>query len=221
MVFVSARSPRSVARDAAAAAVSGFAICANGATLFDLDERRIVEHTPLASDVARVLVRGLRERAPGICFGCERELAFSHEPAYERGADAHPAERVADALELVATPVTKLVARHPEVALSRLAEIALELAGETATVTVSGTEFVEISAAGVTKAYALERLARRLGVSAAGTIAFGDMPNDLPMLGWAGRSVAVANAHPEVLAAAGEVTASNDEDGVAQILEAL
>lgn len=52
-------------------------------------------------------------------------------------------------------------------------------------------------------------------------MAFGDYPNDLPMLAWAGRAVAVANAHPDVLAAATEVTASNDEDGVAAVLEML
>jgi hydroxymethylpyrimidine pyrophosphatase-like HAD family hydrolase len=45
------------------------------------------------------------------------------------------------------------------------------------------------------------------------------MPNDLPMLAWAGHSVAVGNAHPEVLGAVDEVTASNDDDGVAQVLE--
>jgi hypothetical protein len=45
------------------------------------------------------------------------------------------------------------------------------------------------------------------------------MPNDLPMLVWAGHSVAVANAHPEVIGAADEVTASNDDDGVAEVLE--
>ena len=50
-------------------------------------------------------------------------------------------------------------------------------------------------------------------------IAFGDMPNDLPMLTWAGHGVAVANAHPEVIAAADEVTASNDDAGVARVLE--
>jgi len=52
-------------------------------------------------------------------------------------------------------------------------------------------------------------------------IAFGDMPNDVSMLAWAGRGIAVANAHPEVLAVADEVTASNDEDGVALVLERL
>jgi hydroxymethylpyrimidine pyrophosphatase-like HAD family hydrolase len=50
-------------------------------------------------------------------------------------------------------------------------------------------------------------------------VAFGDMPNDLPMLAWAGHGVAVANAHPEVLAIAAEVTGRNDDDGVAQVLE--
>ena len=52
-------------------------------------------------------------------------------------------------------------------------------------------------------------------------IAFGDMPNDLPMLAWAGHAVAVANAHPDVIAAHDEVTASNDEAGVARVLERL
>jgi hydroxymethylpyrimidine pyrophosphatase-like HAD family hydrolase len=47
------------------------------------------------------------------------------------------------------------------------------------------------------------------------------MPNDLPMLAWAGHAVGMANAHPEVLEAVDEVTASNDDDGVARVLERL
>ena len=49
-------------------------------------------------------------------------------------------------------------------------------------------------------------------------IAFGDMPNDLPMLGWAGTPYAMANAHPTVLAAADHVAPGHDEDGVARVL---
>jgi hydroxymethylpyrimidine pyrophosphatase-like HAD family hydrolase len=52
-------------------------------------------------------------------------------------------------------------------------------------------------------------------------VAFGDMPNDLPMLAWAGWAVAVANAHPSVLAAVDEIAPTNDEDGVATVLEHL
>ena len=80
---------------------------------------------------------------------------------------------------------------------------------------------MEISAAGVSKATGLERYAGELGIDGAQVVAVGDMPNDLPMLAWAGRAVAVANAHPQVIAAADEVTASNDDDGVALLLEAI
>jgi hydroxymethylpyrimidine pyrophosphatase-like HAD family hydrolase len=82
-------------------------------------------------------------------------------------------------------------------------------------VTYSTAAFLEIAAAGVDKGSALAWLSDRLGIAPAEVIAFGDMPNDLAMLRWAGRAVAVANAHPEVLAAAHEITPSNGEDGVA------
>jgi hydroxymethylpyrimidine pyrophosphatase-like HAD family hydrolase len=73
----------------------------------------------------------------------------------------------------------------------------------------------------VSKATALARLCEQRNIDSRDVIAFGDMPNDLPMLSWAGHGVAVANAHPDVRAAADEVTASNDESGVALVLERL
>jgi hydroxymethylpyrimidine pyrophosphatase-like HAD family hydrolase len=79
----------------------------------------------------------------------------------------------------------------------------------------------EISAAGVTKAAALGDWCVSQGIDPADVYAFGDMPNDLPMLRWAGRSFGVANAHEDVLAMVDEVCASNDDDGVAQVLEVL
>ena len=83
----------------------------------------------------------------------------------------------------------------------------------------SNDGLLEISAVGVSKASGLATVCADLGVTADQVVAFGDMPNDLPMLAWAGLGVAVANAHPEVLAAADEVTARNDDDGVAQVLD--
>jgi hydroxymethylpyrimidine pyrophosphatase-like HAD family hydrolase len=80
---------------------------------------------------------------------------------------------------------------------------------------------VEVAPPGITKAATLAVLCAELDITAREVVAFGDMPNDLPMLAWAGRSFAVANAHPQVLAVAEAVTASNDEDGVAQTLELL
>jgi hydroxymethylpyrimidine pyrophosphatase-like HAD family hydrolase len=74
---------------------------------------------------------------------------------------------------------------------------------------------------GLTKATGLSLAARRLGATAAGTIAFGDMPNDIPMLSWAAHGVALAGAHPQLLAVADEVTAGNDAEGIAKVLERL
>jgi hydroxymethylpyrimidine pyrophosphatase-like HAD family hydrolase len=126
-----------------------------------------------------------------------------------------------DALVLCCEGVTKLIVQHRERGLEGLLEIARVHAGPLATVTHSGSNFVEVAAAGVTKARALERHCAELAIAAEQVIAFGDMPNDLPMMRWAGRGVAVANAHPEVLAAADDVSCSNDDDGVALVLERL
>jgi hypothetical protein len=78
---------------------------------------------------------------------------------------------------------------------------------------------VEVVPRGISKASGVDEVARPLGIAAEDVVAFGDMPNDLPMLRWAGHGVAMGNAHPDVLAAANEVTAPNTDDGVARVLE--
>ena len=94
-----------------------------------------------------------------------------------------------------------------------------ELVGHLVTTTWSSSfALVEISAVGVTKATTLATLAAELGIGPDEVIAFGDMPNDLPLLGWAGTSYAMANAHADVLALADHVAPPNDEDGVAAVL---
>jgi hydroxymethylpyrimidine pyrophosphatase-like HAD family hydrolase len=73
----------------------------------------------------------------------------------------------------------------------------------------------------VTKASALAHYCAERNIDRECVVSFGDMPNDLPMLEWAGHSVAMANAHPSVLSASQEVTLSNEEDGVAVFVERL
>ena len=74
-------------------------------------------------------------------------------------------------------------------------------------------------ASGVSKASALARICDRHGFDAQDVVAFGDMPNDIEMLDWAGHGVAMANAHPDAKAVANEIALSNNEDGVARVLE--
>jgi hydroxymethylpyrimidine pyrophosphatase-like HAD family hydrolase len=93
---------------------------------------------------------------------------------------------------------------------------------DVAWVTQAGLNFVEICPPNVNKGTGLAVVAEAVGVDPADVLVFGDMPNDLPMFAWAGWSrVAVANAHPSILAVADEVTLTNDEDGVAVYLDKL
>jgi Cof subfamily protein (haloacid dehalogenase superfamily) len=222
VVLVSGRQPRSLGPIAERIGVGGIAICANGALVWDLDSGTMVDATPLAAELATRLVHGLREAIPGALFAVELEGSFGREAGWSEGLAAAPADVLeADALELIRGPVTKLLVRHPAMAFAEVAERAGKAVGEDAVATWAGLRLVEISAAGVTKAFALERLCQRLGIDASEVVAVGDMPNDLAMLGWAGTAVAVANADQEVLDAADEVTAANVEDGVAQLLERI
>jgi hypothetical protein len=78
---------------------------------------------------------------------------------------------------------------------------------------------IEIVPLGTSKATGIDEIARPLEIAREEVVAFGDMPNDLSMLRWAGHGVAMGNAHPDVQAAADEVTTANNDDGVGRVLE--
>jgi hypothetical protein len=133
----------------------------------------------------------------------------------------NPGPRYDDAA-LTARPAAKLLGRHLGYSCDDLLAVAgPALDGLVAVTHSSAMGLIEAAAIGVSKATTLAMLAAAEGIAPQESIAFGDQPNDLPMLAWAGTSCAVANAHPRVLAAATRVIASNDDDGVAQVLEAL
>lgn len=222
VVVVTGRPPRWMGPVAEAVGGTGLAICANGAVVWDLERGDIVRENPIDPTTAADLVRRLREALPDLVFAVERGVDFAREPAYRTRAAVPDDVLVAHADELVAAPMAKLLARHDAMGPDELLAAAREVVGDLATLTHASTSgLLEISAAGVSKAVALEELAAEHGLGAADAVAFGDMPNDLSMLTWAGHGVAVANAHRHVLAAADEVTASNDEDGVALVVERL
>jgi Cof subfamily protein (haloacid dehalogenase superfamily) len=223
VVLVTGRPPRWLHGVADATGHHGIAVCANGALVYDLRRETVVASYPLSVEIARDVVATLRAAIPGIGFAVETVTdGFGHEPAY-RPRWSTDGERVAAVDELLSAPLAKLLARHEELDSDALLAAARDVVGaEVATMTHSSREgLLEISAAGVSKATTLAALCAEHDRTSSDTIAFGDMPNDLPMLVWAGHSVAVANAHPEVLAAVDEVTASNDDDGVAVVLERL
>lgn len=202
----------------------GLAICANGAVVVDIATGDVVREWALGAEVIERLVTDLAAAIPGLHFGVERTSAsgFVREPGYvaRLTPDATVLRSRAD---LYVEPAVKLLARHDTLnADDLLAAARAVVESEAATLTHSSRDgLLEISAAGVSKATTLAALCAERGVAAEQVLAFGDMPNDIPLLTWAGHSVAVANAHPEVLAIADEVTASNDAEGVADVLDRL
>jgi Cof subfamily protein (haloacid dehalogenase superfamily) len=201
----------------------GLAVCANGAVLYDLHTDQVVESWLLSAAAAREVVEVLRAALPGIAFAVEHlHEGFAHEPTYRPRWDSTDPRTQGPVEQLLSKDVVKLLARHEELGSDELLAAARAAVGEGAELTHSSNDgLLEISAVGVSKASGLATVAAQHGVAAAEVVAFGDMPNDLPMLTWAGWGVAVANAHEEVLAVADEVCPSSEEDGVAQVLERL
>lgn len=219
VVFVTGRPPRWMHPVVEATGHRGLAVCANGALVYDLHAERVVAARLLPAAAARRVAELLRDRLPEVHFAAETADGYAHEPGYRPRWPVPPGTPELPLGELLAEPVAKLLVRHPTYSADRLLAAATGIVGELAVLTHSSSEgLLEIAAPGVSKASALAALVAEHGHTAADVLAFGDMPNDLPLLAWAGTAVAVANAHPSVLAAVREVTGSNDDDGVATYL---
>jgi Cof subfamily protein (haloacid dehalogenase superfamily) len=221
LVLVTGRPPRWMPPIVEATGHRGVAICANGALLYDLHTSTVVGHSLLSADAMHAIVTALRRDLPGIAFAVERhDTGFAHEPAYRPRWDSDQDKVIAPVEDLLGDGVVKLLARHDSLPADEVLATAHRSVSELGTLTHSSSDgLLEISASGVSKASGLASLAEQHGIDAADVVAFGDMPNDVPMLAWAGRGIAVSNAHLDVLAVADEVTASNDDDGVARVLE--
>lgn len=222
VVMVTARPPRWLHGLADVVGGHGLALCANGAFVYDVRSRQVLREHCLEGAVVERIALDLRKALPGIVFAVETRIGFSRELGYLDDYTT-PSDASAVTIEGLLDPLPgKILARCGGMAADLLHAVINDVVGDRAVVSYSGaTGLAEISAAGVTKAAALEDWCANQGIDSADVIAFGDMPNDLPMLTWAGRSFGVANAHPDVLAMVDEVCASNDEHGVAQVLEAL
>ncbi|MEU6641331.1 HAD family hydrolase [Saccharomonospora sp. NPDC046836] len=229
VVLVTGRPPRWIPQVAEQAGLTGYAVCANGAVLYDIGADRVVDvHGLLDPVMLRDVADRLTFALPGCRLASERigthaidddMKNFVVESEYHNPWGSNEGSVVSRA-EVLGHSAVKLLVSHTKMTSDEMAQAAHTVLNGTVDITFSsGGGLIELAAHGVTKGTGLAEIAQRFGVGAHGTIAFGDMPNDLEMLRWAGHGVAVANAHPVVLDAADEVTAPHFEDGVAQVLE--
>lgn len=223
VVFVTGRPPRWMHEVAEATGHSGVGICGNGAFVYDMHTETVLETFAMPAKVAIDAAGRVREVLPDAAFAVETATGFGHEPAYRPRWDAVAAAGIGPLAQIVSSDVAKLLVRDDAVPgddMLRLAAPALVGVVEVTHSDVNDS-LLELSALGVTKATTLAKLAAEWGIAQDEVVAFGDMPNDVDMLRWAGRGYAVGNAHPSVLEVADENALSIDQDGVAQVVERL
>ncbi|MFD6226575.1 Cof-type HAD-IIB family hydrolase [Streptomyces sp. NPDC060232] len=203
---------------------TGLAVCAQGAQVYDAAHARLLHSVSMDRELAEVAL-GKIEAEIGEVYaavdqeGLEAEMLMA--PGYRMWHPHLPTVRVARRSDLWSAPINKVLLQHPELDDDELTRVARSVVGDLVNVTMAGEHTVELQPPGIDKASGLARAADVLGVCATRTIAFGDMPNDIPMFAWAGWGVAMANSHPELVAVADELTLSNEADGIAVVLERL
>ncbi|MGC0366888.1 Cof subfamily protein (haloacid dehalogenase superfamily) [Rhodococcus sp. 27YEA15] len=227
-VLATGRPPRWISPVVQSLGYAPLAVCANGAVVYDSFNDRVLSASTLSVDELAALSEIALAVLPGAGLAAERVGASAHDaataqfvssPGYEH-AWLNPDNTETSASEVLAAPAVKLLIRCPSRTSSEMYRALSPHVGELADMTYSTENgLIELSAPGVTKATGLVSAAERFGFDLSGLIAFGDMPNDIPMLSLAARGVAMGNAHEHAKAAADEVTDTNSEHGVAKVLE--
>jgi Cof subfamily protein (haloacid dehalogenase superfamily) len=227
-VLATGRPPRWVRPIVDQLGFTPMAVCANGAVIYDPSTDRIVSVRTLSADALGELAEIATRVIPGAGLAVERVGRSAHDaatpqfvssPGYEH-AWLNPDNTEVSIEDLLSAPAVKLLIRKAGASSAAMAAALAKHVGIEGDITYSTNNgLVEIVPLGISKATGIQELARPRGITAAEVVAFGDMPNDVPMLGWAGLGVAMGNAHPDAVAAADEVTTTNAEDGVARVLE--
>jgi Cof subfamily protein (haloacid dehalogenase superfamily) len=227
-VLVTGRPPRWVRSVVDALGFAPMAVCANGAVIYDPATDRVLSARTLTANTLAELAEVITRVIPGAGLAVERIGVGAHDaatpqfvstPGYEH-AWLNPDNTEVSTQDLLSAPAVKLLIRRVGASSAEMVTALAPHIGAVGDITYSTNNgLIEVVPAGITKATGIEEIARPLGIVDADVVAFGDMPNDAPMLLRAGHGVAMANAHPDVLAVADEVTTANTDDGVARVLE--
>jgi HAD superfamily hydrolase (TIGR01484 family) len=193
----------------------GFAVCSNGAVIVDVAERKPIEVVTFDPTES---VRFFADHVPDALLAVE-ELGVGYRVTGEFPAgELDGRMTIVSHDELLAEPVTRLIARWPEGDRDEFYALARNAGLRGVEYAIGYTAWLDFMPEGVTKASALESVRVKLGVPIERTVAVGDGDNDLEMLRWAGLGIAMGQAGPEVQRAADQIAPPVDEDGLATVL---
>lgn len=199
----------------------GMAVVSNGAIWYDVAGEQVQQLWGIGAEVGLVLAEAIAAAVPGATFAIETVSGIRYDPRFVDEIEPPPDAPRGELAEIWTDPVVKLLVTASDVDPARLREAAVDAVGDRAVVTWTGPSLLEISAAGITKAATLARVCDELGIDRADVVAFGDMPNDIAMITWAGTGYAMANADPSLLEVADAVAPHHEDDGVARVLAEL
>jgi Cof subfamily protein (haloacid dehalogenase superfamily) len=223
VIVVTGRMVKSVRQALEPAGVAAPVIAYQGAVVADEDGRWL-RHEPIPLELAREILTVLDREgySPNVYVDDELYVASDTEAAraYAR-LNKIEFHVVGPLLEWLEEPPTKLVCVGEPKALDALEPRMKKRFAGRAYVSKSLPHFLEFAQEGVTKGAGMDFLAGRLGFTKAQTVAFGDGENDVELVEWPGYGIAVANAHERVKAVASWVCPPAEEQGVAQVIEAL
>jgi Cof subfamily protein (haloacid dehalogenase superfamily) len=206
------------------AGIDGPVICYQGAVVADPRTGEFLRHEPIPLELARTAIVAIVEEGFHVnCYVNDELYVAEMTPEAERyaGFQSIPLHAVGDLADWLTDPPTKLVAIDEPDVLDRLEARLKERFAGRLYISKSLPYFLELASPEVTKGSGLAFLAEHMGFTRERTVAFGDGENDVELLEWAGFGIAVANAHPRVLGVADWVCPSAEEEGVAQVVEAL
>ena len=224
VIVVTGRMFRSVRRYAEAAGLTAPVVCYQGAVVADPRTGEFLRHEPIPIELAREAIGAVESEGYGLNCYVDDELYVAREtPEARQYAEFQhiPIHVVGPLLDWLERPPTKLVTIGDPGALDELEGRMKERLDGRLFIAKSLPFFLEFANAGVTKGAGMDFVADHLGLDPAEVVAFGDGENDVELLEWAGYAIAVANAHARVLEAADFVAPSVEEEGVAQVIEAL
>ena len=223
VIVVTGRMVQSVRQALAPAKLDTPVICYQGAVVADADGTWL-RHEPLPVDLAREAIAALAEEgySPNVYVDDELYVASATDEAkaYAR-LNRIEYHVVGDLLDWLEAPPTKLVAVGEPSFLDQLEPRMKERFGDREHISKSLPHFLEFARAGVTKGAGLDVLAAHMGFDRSRAIAFGDGENDIELVEWPAYGIAMENATERVKAVARWVCPSAEEQGVAQVLEAL
>jgi HAD superfamily hydrolase (TIGR01484 family) len=187
-------------------------VASNGAVVFRYPPLEVVhEQTFDASEAVRQV---LAEHPDALVAVEERGVGYRVNNAFPEGELSGEMIQT-DLQEILGEPVSRVIIRDPNSSADDFVAMAARLGLHGTDYVVGWTAWLDLSPVGVSKASGLQHVAERLGVDPADVLAIGDGRNDIEMLRWAGRGVAMGQAVEEVIAAADEVTGTVYDDGAA------